>query len=62
MGAVKSLHPSVEVDPLPKAILQVFGPLAKGSSTAKTPPTADLSKVEPSLVNSLMSFQREGVK
>ena len=62
VSAVKGLQPAVEVDPLPKAILQVFGTQNKGENQVKTVPIADLSNVESSLVTSLMAFQREGVK
>ena len=62
MSALKGLQPAVEIEPLPKAILQVFSPQTKGENQVKTAPIADLSNVESSLVNSLMSFQREGVK
>lgn len=61
MSAVKGLQPTVEVEPLPKAILQVFCSQNKGENQGNSIPIADLSNVESSLVNSLMSFQREGV-
>ncbi|KAL4222279.1 SWI/SNF-related matrix-associated actin-dependent regulator of chromatin subfamily A-like protein 1 [Mactra antiquata] len=62
MSSVVNLRPSVTIEPLPPAILKIFSTHIKGGNSSKTVPMADLSKVEPSLVNSLMSFQREGVK
>uniref|UniRef100_A0A673CLY5 SWI/SNF-related matrix-associated actin-dependent regulator of chromatin subfamily A-like protein 1 n=1 Tax=Sphaeramia orbicularis TaxID=375764 RepID=A0A673CLY5_9TELE len=56
------LPSSVEVEPLPRAIVQGFsarfdGPQARSLDV----PEADLSSIDPSLTNSLMPFQREGV-
>uniref|UniRef100_A0A673CDI1 SWI/SNF-related matrix-associated actin-dependent regulator of chromatin subfamily A-like protein 1 n=1 Tax=Sphaeramia orbicularis TaxID=375764 RepID=A0A673CDI1_9TELE len=53
---------AVEVEPLPRAIVQGFsarfdGPQARSLDV----PEADLSSIDPSLTNSLMPFQREGV-
>ena len=54
---------AVEVEPLPRAIIQTFfasldGPRARSLDV----PEADLSSIEPTLTSSLMPFQREGVK
>ncbi|XP_044222028.1 SWI/SNF-related matrix-associated actin-dependent regulator of chromatin subfamily A-like protein 1 [Thunnus albacares] len=53
---------AVEVEPLPRAIIQAFsasfdGPRARSVDV----PEADLSSIEPKLTCSLMPFQREGV-
>ncbi|KAK7473353.1 hypothetical protein BaRGS_00035401 [Batillaria attramentaria] len=64
LKAVSGLRPDVEIEPLPKAILQVFG---KSTSSSREQcqagfiPQADLSQVDSLLVDSLMPFQREGV-
>lgn len=58
--AVSSLKPNVEIEPLPKAILQVFN--YREHQEKDSIPQADLSKVDSVLVNTLMPFQREGVK
>ena len=60
--ALKGLGPSVDIEPLPEAILKAFSVQIKGEIPHREIPIADLSKVEPTLVNSLMSFQRQGVK
>ncbi|XP_075789135.1 SWI/SNF-related matrix-associated actin-dependent regulator of chromatin subfamily A-like protein 1 isoform X1 [Pelodiscus sinensis] len=61
MEAVRSL-PSVEVEPLPKSVIQVFAPLLdKPALSASDTPEADLSAVDSKIVLSLMPFQREGV-
>jgi len=54
---------AVEVEPLPRAVVQVFcarfdGPQARPPEV----PEADLSAIDPSLTRSLMPFQRDGVK
>jgi hypothetical protein len=59
--SVSGLQPQIIVEPLPKAVLQVFGPKVKGSKPSFIP-QADLSEVDKGLVDSLMPFQREGVK
>lgn len=59
---VAVLKPHVTIEPLPRAILQVFSLQLKGNNPSKEVPNADLSEVDISLVNSLLSFQREGVK
>ncbi|XP_060119233.1 SWI/SNF-related matrix-associated actin-dependent regulator of chromatin subfamily A-like protein 1 [Heteronotia binoei] len=58
---VKSL-PDVEVEPLPKPIIETFAAQFEKSflKTADIP-EADLSGVDPKVVASLMPFQREGV-
>lgn len=53
---------AVEVEPLPRAIVQVFsasfeGPQARSSDI----PEADLSNIDPTLTKSLMAFQTVGV-
>lgn len=53
---------AVEVEPLPRAIVQGFsarfdGPQARSLDV----PEADLSSIDPSLTSSLMPFQRDGV-
>ncbi|XP_042565675.1 LOW QUALITY PROTEIN: SWI/SNF-related matrix-associated actin-dependent regulator of chromatin subfamily A-like protein 1 [Clupea harengus] len=56
---------SVEVEPLPRAVVQAFSSqfeksVSQGSEVAE-PPDADLSEVDATLVSSLMQFQRVGV-
>ncbi|KAK3588463.1 hypothetical protein CHS0354_004677 [Potamilus streckersoni] len=58
---VKPLQPHVQIDPLPPAILKVFGENAREDKQIHDIPTADLSNVDKILVNSLFPFQREGV-
>nr|XP_006636786.2 PREDICTED: SWI/SNF-related matrix-associated actin-dependent regulator of chromatin subfamily A-like protein 1 [Lepisosteus oculatus]XP_015214755.1 PREDICTED: SWI/SNF-related matrix-associated actin-dependent regulator of chromatin subfamily A-like protein 1 [Lepisosteus oculatus]XP_015214756.1 PREDICTED: SWI/SNF-related matrix-associated actin-dependent regulator of chromatin subfamily A-like protein 1 [Lepisosteus oculatus]XP_015214757.1 PREDICTED: SWI/SNF-related matrix-associated actin-de len=54
--------PAVEVEPLPRAVLQTFSPQFERSvSSLPEIPEADLSSVDSSLTRSLMPFQREGV-
>nr|XP_008120503.1 PREDICTED: SWI/SNF-related matrix-associated actin-dependent regulator of chromatin subfamily A-like protein 1 isoform X2 [Anolis carolinensis] len=54
--------PEVELEPLPKPVVQVFASqFGKSVLKAADVPEADLSEVEPHVVNSLMPFQREGV-
>ncbi|XP_074857466.1 SWI/SNF-related matrix-associated actin-dependent regulator of chromatin subfamily A-like protein 1 isoform X2 [Carettochelys insculpta] len=61
MEAVRSL-PSVEVEPLPKPVIQAFAPqLDKPALRVSDIPEADLSAVDSKIVKSLMPFQREGV-
>ena len=62
MKEVAVLKPHVIIEQLPRAILQVFSLQLKGNNPSKEVPNADLSEVDISLVNSLLSFQREGVK
>lgn len=61
MSMVRNLKPTVDIEPLPQGILTAFTTQFIGESPLREIPTADLSRVEQSLVNSLMSFQREGV-
>lgn len=61
MKEVTVFRPHVTIEPLPRAILQVFNSQLKGNYPIKDIPNADLSEVDVSLVNSLLSFQREGV-
>ncbi|KAM6986962.1 SWI/SNF-related matrix-associated actin-dependent regulator of chromatin subfamily A-like protein 1 [Aplochiton taeniatus] len=52
----------VEVEPLPRAVIQVFSASLYGSQArAAEVPEADLSSIEPSLTRSLMPFQKDGV-
>lgn len=53
---------AVEVEPLPRAVIQVFSHRLDGSQTRPTEvPEADLANIDPSLTSSLMQFQREGI-
>ncbi|KAL0985684.1 hypothetical protein UPYG_G00160460 [Umbra pygmaea] len=58
LGAISS----VEVEPLPRAVIQAFSAQFEGiqPSTLEVP-EADLSSIDASLTNNLMPFQREGV-
>ncbi|KAM3607867.1 uncharacterized protein V6R79_015411 [Siganus canaliculatus] len=52
----------VEVEPLPRAIVQAFSARFDGTeATASDVPEADLSSIDPTLTCSLMPFQKEGV-
>ncbi|XP_068102189.1 SWI/SNF-related matrix-associated actin-dependent regulator of chromatin subfamily A-like protein 1 [Hyperolius riggenbachi] len=54
--------PLVEVEPLPRPVVQAFAPqFEKTSLTLPEVPDADLSSVDEKLVSSLMPFQRDGV-
>ncbi|XP_028598388.2 SWI/SNF-related matrix-associated actin-dependent regulator of chromatin subfamily A-like protein 1 isoform X2 [Podarcis muralis] len=54
--------PAVEVEPLPKPVIQAFAAqFEKSASKVPDIPEADLSGLDPKLVASLMPFQREGV-
>ncbi|XP_070210703.1 SWI/SNF-related matrix-associated actin-dependent regulator of chromatin subfamily A-like protein 1 [Littorina saxatilis] len=57
--AVSGLRPAIQVEPLPKAIVQVFG--RKAGADRPIIPQADLVQVDDILASSLMPFQREGV-
>nr|XP_046151616.1 SWI/SNF-related matrix-associated actin-dependent regulator of chromatin subfamily A-like protein 1 [Oncorhynchus gorbuscha] len=58
LGAI----PSVEIEPLPRGVIQVFSALFEGSQTWPSEvPEADLSSIDPSLTGRLMPFQRDGV-
>ncbi|XP_034549236.1 SWI/SNF-related matrix-associated actin-dependent regulator of chromatin subfamily A-like protein 1 [Notolabrus celidotus] len=53
---------AVEVEPLPRAIVQAFSARFDGTEARSLDvPEADLSDIDPSLTRSLMPFQREGV-
>ncbi|XP_009994542.1 PREDICTED: SWI/SNF-related matrix-associated actin-dependent regulator of chromatin subfamily A-like protein 1 [Chaetura pelagica] len=52
---------SVEVEPLPAAVIQTFAAQIQGSTSETEIPDADLSVVDSKIVTSLMPFQREGV-
>ncbi|KAJ8385096.1 hypothetical protein AAFF_G00193170 [Aldrovandia affinis] len=54
--------PLVEVEPLPRAVVQAFSPqFEKSRSRPAQVPEADLSRVDLCLTHSLMPFQRDGV-
>ncbi|XP_071603861.1 SWI/SNF-related matrix-associated actin-dependent regulator of chromatin subfamily A-like protein 1 isoform X2 [Heliangelus exortis] len=52
---------SVEVEPLPEAVVQTFAAQIERSTSQTEVPDADLSVVDSKIVTSLMPFQREGV-
>ncbi|XP_028249272.1 SWI/SNF-related matrix-associated actin-dependent regulator of chromatin subfamily A-like protein 1 isoform X2 [Parambassis ranga] len=53
---------AVEVEPLPRAIIQAFSARFDGTEARSLDvPEADLSSIDPTLTRSLMPFQREGV-
>ncbi|XP_010016288.1 PREDICTED: SWI/SNF-related matrix-associated actin-dependent regulator of chromatin subfamily A-like protein 1, partial [Nestor notabilis] len=52
---------SVEVEPLPDAVIQAFAAQIQRSTSRTDVPDADLSVVDSKIVKSLMPFQREGV-
>ncbi|RLW04948.1 hypothetical protein DV515_00005593 [Chloebia gouldiae] len=52
---------SVEVEPLPEAIIKTFAAQLQRSPSLTDIPDADLSVVDSKIVTSLMPFQREGV-
>ncbi|KAM9805139.1 SWI/SNF-related matrix-associated actin-dependent regulator of chromatin subfamily A-like protein 1 [Neosynchiropus ocellatus] len=53
---------AVEVEPLPRAIIQTFSARFDGRQASSVNiPEADLSAVDPSIASSLMPFQKEGV-
>ncbi|XP_037345329.2 SWI/SNF-related matrix-associated actin-dependent regulator of chromatin subfamily A-like protein 1 [Pungitius pungitius] len=53
---------AVEVEPLPKAVVQAFSARFDGTEARSLDvPEADLSAIDPSLTCSLMPFQRDGV-
>ncbi|NXI43298.1 SMAL1 protein, partial [Galbula dea] len=52
---------SVEVEPLPQAVIQTFADQIQRSTSQTDTPDADLSGVDSKIVTSLMPFQREGV-
>lgn len=52
----------VEVEPLPRAVIQAFAARFDGAEAKSLDvPEADLSGVDPTLTSSLMPFQKEGV-
>ncbi|MBN3295212.1 SMAL1 protein, partial [Amia calva] len=54
--------PALEVEPLPRGVIQAFSSQFTQSQPSATDiPEADLSAVDPSLTHSLMPFQRDGV-
>lgn len=53
---------SVEVEPLPEAVIKTFAAQIQRSTSETDIPDADLSVVDSEIVTSLMPFQREGVK
>ncbi|KAM9548709.1 SWI/SNF-related matrix-associated actin-dependent regulator of chromatin subfamily A-like protein 1 [Guaruba guarouba] len=52
---------SIEVEPLPEAVIQAFAAQIQRSTSQTDVPDADLSVVDSKIVKSLMPFQREGV-
>uniref|UniRef100_A0A8C5TVD0 SWI/SNF-related matrix-associated actin-dependent regulator of chromatin subfamily A-like protein 1 n=1 Tax=Malurus cyaneus samueli TaxID=2593467 RepID=A0A8C5TVD0_9PASS len=52
---------SVEVEPLPEAVIKTFAARLQRSPSQTDIPDADLSAVDSKIVTSLMPFQREGV-
>ncbi|NXQ73975.1 SMAL1 protein, partial [Quiscalus mexicanus] len=52
---------SVEVEPLPEAVIKTFAAQLQRSPSLTDIPDADLSRVDTKIVMSLMPFQREGV-
>ncbi|XP_030808672.1 SWI/SNF-related matrix-associated actin-dependent regulator of chromatin subfamily A-like protein 1 [Camarhynchus parvulus] len=52
---------SVEVEPLPEAVIKTFAAQLQRSPSLTDIPDADLSGVDSRIVTSLMPFQREGV-
>ncbi|NXU38025.1 SMAL1 protein, partial [Drymodes brunneopygia] len=52
---------SVEVEPLPEAVIMTFAAQLQRSPSQTDIPDADLSVVDSKIVTSLMPFQREGV-
>uniref|UniRef100_A0A8C3K2K0 SWI/SNF-related matrix-associated actin-dependent regulator of chromatin subfamily A-like protein 1 n=1 Tax=Calidris pygmaea TaxID=425635 RepID=A0A8C3K2K0_9CHAR len=52
---------SVEVEPLPEAVIKTFAAQIQRSASETEIPDADLSVVDSEIVTSLMPFQREGV-
>ncbi|NXX47569.1 SMAL1 protein, partial [Tricholaema leucomelas] len=52
---------SVEVEPLPEAVIRTFAAQIERSTSQTDAPDADLSVVDSKIVSSLMPFQREGV-
>ncbi|NXA11486.1 SMAL1 protein, partial [Sapayoa aenigma] len=52
---------SVEVEPLPEAVIQTFAAQLQRSPSQTDIPDADLSLLDSKIVTSLMPFQREGV-
>ncbi|XP_063256861.1 SWI/SNF-related matrix-associated actin-dependent regulator of chromatin subfamily A-like protein 1 isoform X1 [Prinia subflava] len=52
---------SIEVEPLPEAVIKTFAAQLQGSPSQTDIPDADLSAVDSKIVTSLMPFQREGV-
>ncbi|KAM4730927.1 SWI/SNF-related matrix-associated actin-dependent regulator of chromatin subfamily A-like protein 1 [Anableps anableps] len=52
----------VEVEPLPRAVIQAFAARFDGTEAKSLDvPEADLSSIDPTLTSSLMPFQKEGV-
>ncbi|XP_078655878.1 SWI/SNF-related matrix-associated actin-dependent regulator of chromatin subfamily A-like protein 1 [Branchiostoma floridae x Branchiostoma belcheri] len=64
MEKVQKAQLPVQLSPLPKSVLTTFKNQLKGKLTEELDrrvPEADLSGVEPKLVNTLLPFQRKGV-
>ncbi|XP_019635007.1 PREDICTED: SWI/SNF-related matrix-associated actin-dependent regulator of chromatin subfamily A-like protein 1 [Branchiostoma belcheri] len=64
LSKVQKAQLPVQLSPLPKSVLTTFKNQLKGKMTEELDrrvPEADLSRVEPKLVNTLLPFQRKGV-
>jgi len=62
VSAVRGMKPDVDIEPLPRSVLQVFSSQIKGKYQNSHIDDADLSKVDAIVVESLLPFQRIGVK
>ncbi|XP_070694755.1 SWI/SNF-related matrix-associated actin-dependent regulator of chromatin subfamily A-like protein 1 isoform X2 [Pempheris klunzingeri] len=62
LDLLSGIAAAVEVEPLPRAIVQAFSARFDGAQARSLDvPEADLSSIDPLLTRSLMPFQREGV-
>lgn len=61
MNSVRCLADTVAIEPLPHCVLSTFHKAICGITQPKCIPEANLSKVDPEIVNGLFPFQREGV-
>lgn len=61
VNQARGLQPDVLIIPLPKMILKTFSDAIAGRPTVSQIPKADLSLLDPCLVETLMSFQKESV-
>lgn len=62
MHAIAPLRSEVTVAPLPKLILDVFRKAGPEENATEEEEEIDLSRLEPTLLSSLMEFQKEGVR